>query len=638
MYHIKGELNFLGISDNDFKIYFSSTNEENAEKCNKKNNSNNKQYNCDLCYGSVFKCLKKDKNKIIFIPKNKIMFVIKRVYFYRPSGLEIFTSDNKSYNFNFWEKYDQKEENIIIKAFMADIDFSEIKQMRTLGWYNKNFVNILFPLFNNNINEWKTKNYYYSNFDKLMIINLFSNRSFNDLHQYPVFPMLYDEIKLKRQMNEPIGFQEITKESRDRKQLILDSYNYGEDDDDNENSLFNLVYSNITYTCNYLIRVFPYSFIGIEYQGGGFDDPNRLFYSINSTMNNTLNQRADLRELIPEMFYFPPLFNNINEVELKKIANGRDIDKVIINDWNEDEKEKYKFLVRMRNSLEKEEKLNEWIDLIFGINKNFRKNKEGKKEIFYSNNMNVGFGDNQDILNNDIIMQRYDFGVLPTQLFYEKFPEKDKKAKCIKEKIKEFNEKQFNEDHIKCLISGKESFICKGEKGINKEYLKILNEEIFNHFSNGFSDFQGTENIYYLFIGDVFGNLYIYLKEEEKIFGTRKDKDIYEVGEDKNLLDKILNKEYTLFKILNDHTNEIKYIDYNPRLNLLVDYALDNYINLYTMPTLKLVHSINIKDFNINDIINYVVLLSNPFPMICCASSNNIFLFDINGEEIFLHL
>ena len=52
------------------------------------------------------------------------------------------------------------------------------------------------------------------------------------------------------------------------------------------------------------------------------------------------------------------------------------------------------------------------------------------------------------------------------------------------------------------------------------------------------------------------------------------------------------------------------------------------------MPTLKLVHSINIKDFNINDIINYVVLLSNPFPMICCASSNNIFLFDINGELI----
>ena len=52
------------------------------------------------------------------------------------------------------------------------------------------------------------------------------------------------------------------------------------------------------------------------------------------------------------------------------------------------------------------------------------------------------------------------------------------------------------------------------------------------------------------------------------------------------------------------------------------------------MPTLKLVLSIQTKDFDINDIINYVVLMSNPFPMICCATSYNIIVFDINGKEI----
>ena len=103
---------------------------------------------------------------------------------------------------------------------------------------------------------------------------------------------------------------------------------------------------------------------------------------------------------------------------------------------------------------------------------------------------------------------------------------------------------------------------------------------------------------------------------------------------EKNILEQI-NVEYKLLKTLNDHTDEIKYIDYNPRLNLVIDYSLDGYINLYTMPTLKLILAIQIKDYNnFNNDIKNVVLLSNPFPIICCISVKNIFVFDINGELI----
>ena len=52
------------------------------------------------------------------------------------------------------------------------------------------------------------------------------------------------------------------------------------------------------------------------------------------------------------------------------------------------------------------------------------------------------------------------------------------------------------------------------------------------------------------------------------------------------------------------------------------------------MPTLKLILSIQTKDFNINEIINYVVLISNPFPMICCITSTKLYVFDINGKLI----
>ena len=518
MYHIKGEIYIL----NNSKIVFSSSNEEYKEKCNNDNND-------DLCYGSVFSCLEKDRKRLISIPKDNVMFALKRIYYYRLSGLEIFTFDNKSYYFNFFEDYINHYNNIIL-YFEQNFEKIQTSKKKNIGWYNTKYSGVLNPLFNGNIDDWNDKKYYYSNFDKLMLINLFSNRSFNDLYQYPVFPMLYNEIGYKRKMNEPIGFQDLTEESKDRKQLIQDSYYYASYEGDTETDIsekyyFNLFYSNITYTCNYLIRVLPYSFIGIEYQGDGFDDPNRLFSSINSTFLNTLNQRADLRELIPEMFYFPPLFYNINDLKFGKISNGKEIDNVIIHNWNENEKRKYKFIYDMREYLEKEINLELWIDLIFGVNKEYN----NKKERYYNKNSNIDFINNSTILNNDLIMQSYDFGVLPYQLLNDKFPKKEEN-KELKKKIDEYNYNLFLKEHIDCLTEGKISYICKGEKDINQEYLDI----IYNHKKKGFSinslfGLKKNSNIIlsdnnnsfsYMFIGDVFGNLSVYKEKKMKILQT----------------------------------------------------------------------------------------------------------------------
>ena len=137
----------------------------------------------------------------------------------------------------------------------------------------------------------------------------------------------------------------------------------------------------------------------------------------------------------------------------------------------------------------------------------------------------------------------------------------------------------------------------------------------------------------YLFVGDVFGKLSVYKKvKNSHKFDKDSNSFIKEISSEKRIIDKIENRkkrEYELIKSLNDHTSEIKYIDYNPRLNLVVDYGLDGFINLYTMPQLKLILSIQI-----NEPINYVVLMSNPFPMICCISSRHINIFDINGEKV----
>ena len=636
MYHVKGRFGF--IMDNkyndNFTYYFISGSEINNGTCNRKDNKG-------LCHGSIFSCLKKDKSRIIYFPREKIVFAIMRIYYQRLSGFEIFTIDNKSYYFNFKEEINEansNDTNKILNKLKENFKPIKTKYFKTFGWFNPDFENICYPLFSENIDEWQEK-HIYSNFDKLMIINLFSNRSFNDLNQYPVFPMLYNILNQERSMNKPIGFQEINEESKKRTQLIQDSYFYEKEygnDDNQELNFFNILFSNLTFVCHYLIRVYPYSFISIEIQGDGFDAADRLFFSISSAMNNTLSQRSDLRELIPEMFYFPQLFANMNNIELHKLSDGSNIDEVYIKNKNENNFERYNFLKNMRNYLEEQENLNEWIDLIFGINKEFNENNER----YYNSDRNVEFKTKPEFIEDDLMLQSCDFGVLPMKLFNEKFPTQNKIDKNLEKEIITFNTTQFVKDHMICLTDEKISVICLGEKGINSKYLDDINKKSFlSKFYNFFSakKYDKNMNISYLFTGDVFGNLSIYKKIKSKsdmINLMNIYEDFRETNVEKEIIDDLENNKYILLKQLSDHTKEIKYIDYNPRLNLLADYSLDGFINIYMMPSFKLIRAIQTKDLNIPGKINKIALISYPFPILCCVSNLKIIIMDINGQII----
>ena len=471
-----------------------------------------------------------------------------------------------------------------------------------------------------------------------MTINLFSNRSFHDLNQYPVFPMFYEEIGLKRIMDKPIGFQELNDESIKRTQLIKDSYlNEKEYNEANINdiSYFRILFSNISFVCYYLLRVFPYSFIDIEIHGDRFDSPESLFYSIKASMQNTLSQRADLRELIPEMFYFPPLFSNLNNLNLAKLRNGTSIDNVFIKNKKENILAKFIFLKEMRNNLENEQNLNQWIDLIFGVKKEF----DEKKERYYSINNNVEYISRPEIFNDDLKLQACDFGVLPAQLFSEKFPEQNKIPKELEEKILTHNYLQFKNEHFNNINDEIISFICKGEKGINSNYYDLINKSkkfSFFGFLNFFSRYENKfDSIHYLFVGNIFGHMSIYKQNSLKeLFMKEEISYLEEYNPEKQLLDYINIGNYVLIAQLFDHTKEIKYIDYNPRLNLFADYSLDGFINIYTMPTLKLVRVIQTKDYDIPGTIKKIALISNPFPMICCVSEKIAFIWDINGQIV----
>ena len=743
-HHVFGELFFyknIIKKEKKFEIIFRGQKEDKNEKQNKSNidsninnNKNQKNFTCfsstksNLCYGSIFACPKRDYNRNIIIKSKDILFLLIRVYYHRLSGIEIYTI-NKSYFFNFKNTFEINniKTNKILNEIANNNYFKKIKSKKdniTLGYYNLKYKSYLFPLFEDEINNWEKKICYYNNFDILNLVNIFSNRSFRDIYQYPIFPMLYDLIGLSRELNQHIGLQELCAESIRRKDLFLKTLksNFSLNDEDDENKemfIFSIHYSNPAFVLNYLIRLIPYSFLSIEFQGDSFDDPNRLFFSIEKVLMSSLNVKSDLREMIPELYYLIDLFFNKNDILFDKIYNGTNIENVFIKDDEKIEsdllkKENYaSYIYNIRKKLEGRH-INKWIDLIFGINQKYYILDEKHKYQYYEEHTETKFKTDQDLIKNEFSMDMANFGLIPYQLFNNKFPNVFRKEKDIVYNLNQLNIELFKNEHIQ-IYSPVQSFLCKGRILLDDNYIKIINpkiqlnkfetyynapdkvaqhlyklsknDSIFNNLfiSVDMEVHQNKENIYtnkmsltnYYFLGDIFGSVFIYgLKESKKsenenefeekksIINEENEKNINKFGsfeimseeeiqelkikkekeEFYNLIDfeqKFTKKKYImelkLIKQLNDHTDEIKYIDFNSRLNILLSYSLDDFINIYLFPILKLINMIDTKSIRVEndkECFDEVVLLSFPFPSIVCHNKKYIYFLSINGDLI----
>ena len=353
-----------------------------------------------------------------------------------------------------------------------------------------------------------------------------------------------------------------------------------------------------------------------------------------------------------------------------------------------------KFLGKMRKDLEEEEYLNKWIDLIFGINQKYYILNDKEKFPYYNELNETKFKNNAAILRNKIAIDLVEFGVLPFQLLNKEFPIKKRINNNSIKELNKLNEDLFIDEHIE-VNSPINTFICKGTILINNNYIRKIDpnrelnklENYFN-FSDITSQKLGDANKYifqnfiylldlkyeknkdiisfvnYYFIGDIFGNLLIYkIKEKEKEKNiTKKDNKEGKKGEfsfeiitnseidnlnsniRKNIIDinpelkfKNYDLKIKLIEKLSNHENEIKYIDFNSRLNLLLSYSLDEFINIYIFPKIKLINVIDTNSFKEKDDRNYfdkVVLLSFPFPLIVCHNKEYIYLLSINGELI----
>jgi hypothetical protein len=86
-------------------------------------------------------------------------------------------------------------------------------------------------------------------------------------------------------------------------------------------------------TLFFLLRVEPYTHHAVTFQGGHFEDPDRMFTSLPRCWNQVMTIGQDLKELVPELFCLPDMFRNVNGVDLGCHQDGALANDVELPPW-----------------------------------------------------------------------------------------------------------------------------------------------------------------------------------------------------------------------------------------------------------------------------------------------------------------
>ena len=407
-------------------------------------------------------------------------------------------------------------------------------------------------------------------------------------------------------------------------------------------------YSNPAYTCYYLSRIFPFSFAACEIQGLNFGAADRLFMNMERSFTSAASERSDLRELIPEIYFLPDLFENNNKLNfgylqdksnnenatskiLRSIRNLKEGDKIDVQEvltgfWNENKPEFFVFLYRKLLENKKLE-INKWINLIFG---KYSYGDEARKKgnLFmpycYDNVINCRLNKIEEDMKYSYY-KLYELGVNPKSVVMN--------VKKFNEKKKIIDEKKF--ESMKITRIKKKGDDCNGvmknffppefiidvKKNSNDIYeFKLINKLIHKQSDkvellNDNDDFAKNNSL-------IFSTLSIYKYNDFNFH-------IYGCEDGSTVVFKTKpNYKSSLYKFFHNHSKKINYLNTNNNLNMLIDCSDDGYINLYTLPNFKLIRSMR----KIG--IKYVFLTSSPLIGFVAISDDKYSMYSINGKKI----
>lgn len=315
-----------------------------------------------------------------------VISVSKRRFLFRDVAIEVFFRDGRSY---LLTTIDNAKRDEVFGRLMAKIphatgpanalpnpeDAWRLEGLRLFDEAPQSFGSKFGSIFNSSpwspsMKRWQKGET--SNFNYLMQVNTMAGRTFNDLTQYPVFPWVLadytsEELDLTnpatfRDLSKPMGAQTAQRQAdfnmryQSLAELGQPPFHYGTH------------YSSAMVVSSYLIRLPPFVQSFLLLQGGHFDHPDRLFYSIEGAWKSASHDNgADVRELIPEFFCLPEFLVNINGYDYGRRQDGSKIDNVVLPPWAKGDPNI--FIAKHREALESpyvSQHLHKWIDLVFG--------------------------------------------------------------------------------------------------------------------------------------------------------------------------------------------------------------------------------------------------------------------------------
>ena len=722
-HHIKGVC-FIDDNNLNFKVFLNQKTGSAMSGVEIGFTSNDEDYDPDrhTCFGSYFVFHPKDKDLYkISINYNHIKWIFRRRYYYKNSALEIFTTTNKTFYFNF--KFEDERE-IVINEILKKLhepakivdDLKDTKDIfeNVIGFENVAITSdskkaIKRIKVSQKIEAWKE--WKMTNYEFLMWMNIYGNRSFNDISQYPVFPWILndynDPLKTEGEENEqkynirdmatPMGMMTVSDESEARKELFIENYETLKETAEDglmKPYFFGSNYSNPVYTCHFLMRVFPFTQIAIELQGSKFDHAERLFLSVEDSFTFSLTQKTDVRELIPEFFYLPELFLNINNLNMGSLENGQKVNDITVPCRNNP----YEFVETMKTILESDEVSNtiqNWIDLIFG-SKSKGKEAENAKNLFTEESYQESLDINK-VQDKEATLRKVEFGLIPSQVMSKDCGKRDKKEDLFKGKaitdpnsvlikyickpvkdqtfftkykdldIKVLYGFEISQDKI-CLVLSNNYIIEKkvSLSNFTKEFTdELINATPISGNFNKMVDYytnnsQINKDIVYLrklkilIMGGYYdGKINLYSIEDKKLIGelipfeleypitsisAGSDDDYLVVGNSiGNIVIYKINSDVNKWEIIKkiyDQISPISHINCNSDLNLWLSTTIDGYINLYTLPLCKLARTIKISTKKSS----YSFLSSSPLPSIIVindeTNNSEIIVYSLNGKQI----
>ncbi|KAI4252235.1 MAG: hypothetical protein LQ352_004401 [Teloschistes flavicans] len=321
--------------------------------------------------------------------RDEVLSISKRRFLFRDVAIEIFFNDGRSYllTTNTPQSRDDLFQKLSSKTpvpsgrplSVADEGNWRFESVQSVADSSQSLGSRFTSVFAQNNANPSTRKWMQgemSNFNYLMHVNTMAGRTFNDLTQYPVFPwVLADYSSEELDLTDPRSFRDLSKpmgcQTPERQAEFRDRYqSFAEMGDHNAPPFhYGTHYSTAMIVTSYLIRLQPFVQSYLLLQGGSFDHPDRLFYSVEKAwVSASRENMTDVRELIPEFFYLSEFLMNGNEFDFgERQGNGGTIDNVELPPWAKGDPRI--FIAKNREALESEyvsKNLHHWIDLIFG--------------------------------------------------------------------------------------------------------------------------------------------------------------------------------------------------------------------------------------------------------------------------------